>query len=295
VTRAGEISLSGEAPSFQARQAVLAMSQSPPGGFKPGLIEVRSPVVSPFTWSATRDGARLILAGYVPSEGARKDLRDLIARRFPDATVEDGTVVADGAPRQIMAALNSGLFLLSRLASGTLSLSDTNLSLDGEAFVPKAAAEIKSQLTALPAGFTGTGTIGAKELPPLEIAGCQLNVDETLKAGTIQFELSSSVIDPDSTGILDRIAAAARRCTSATISIAGHTDTTGTPEGNLDLSNRRANAVADYLIAIGVEASRIKTKGYGDTQPLVPNDTHENRAKNRRIAIQFDATAEAKP
>jgi OOP family OmpA-OmpF porin len=296
VTRDTTLSLSGDAPSVQTRQATMTALQGViQGGFKPGTIELRSPAVSPFTWSATRDGAKLKLAGYVSNEGMRKDLRELIGRRFPGASVEDTTLVADGAPRQFMAALNSGLFLLSRLDSGTLGLSDTSLNLTGEAFVPQAAAEIKAQLTALPAGFIGSGTIGARELPPLEAGACQIDVDNTLTTGMVQFQLSSSVIDPDSHGLLDKIAAAARRCQTATISIAGHTDTTGSPEGNLDLSNRRATSVADYLIAIGVDSSRITARGYGETRPIVPNDTPENRAKNRRIAIQFDAPPEAKP
>ena len=67
------------------------------------------------------------------------------------------------------------------------------------------------------------------------------------------------------------------------IEIEGHTDAEGTPERNARLADRRARAVADYLVKAGVEAGKLVAVGYGETRPVAPNDTPENRARNRRI------------
>lgn len=72
-----------------------------------------------------------------------------------------------------------------------------------------------------------------------------------------------------------------------TIEIEGHTDIVGSDEYNMNLSERRAKAVAKYLIDKGCNSKRIKIKGYGATQPIDTNETAEGRAKNRRVVIWF--------
>lgn len=70
------------------------------------------------------------------------------------------------------------------------------------------------------------------------------------------------------------------------IEVSGHTDNTGTNEYNLKLSENRAKAVANYLIAHGISAARISWKGYGESQPIADNDTSEGKAKNRRTEFK---------
>ena len=69
------------------------------------------------------------------------------------------------------------------------------------------------------------------------------------------------------------------------ITIAGHTDSTGNPEANLYLSRLRATSVRDYLVESGIDSSRLKVEGYGDTQPIASNSSREGRQKNRRIEV----------
>jgi outer membrane protein OmpA-like peptidoglycan-associated protein len=69
------------------------------------------------------------------------------------------------------------------------------------------------------------------------------------------------------------------------IEIEGHTDSTGTPEHNLDLSQRRADTVKSFLALFGIDAARMTTKGYGQTKPVDTNDTEEGRARNRRVEL----------
>jgi outer membrane protein OmpA-like peptidoglycan-associated protein len=69
--------------------------------------------------------------------------------------------------------------------------------------------------------------------------------------------------------------------------IAGHTDDIGDEKSNMQLSLLRAKAVYDYLVAEGIEPQRLRYKGYGETQPAVPNTSDENRAQNRRIEFRI--------
>jgi OmpA-OmpF porin, OOP family len=78
-----------------------------------------------------------------------------------------------------------------------------------------------------------------------------------------------------------------------TIQVQGHTDNVGQGPYNLTLSQQRADAVRTYLTAHGIEGSRLVSKGFGMNQPLVPNDTEGNRARNRRV--QFIRTESQTP
>jgi OmpA-OmpF porin, OOP family len=71
------------------------------------------------------------------------------------------------------------------------------------------------------------------------------------------------------------------------IEIGGHTDNTGKHDINLKLSQSRANTVRNYLIKKGITPNRVKAKGYGDTQPVAPNDTEEGRKQNRRTEVNI--------
>ena len=79
----------------------------------------------------------------------------------------------------------------------------------------------------------------------------------------------------------------AKRCPAARFAVTGHTDSVGSRRANRDLSDNRAQAVADYLIGRGVPRGRIETQGFGDTRPVAPNDNETNRARNRRIEFSL--------
>jgi outer membrane protein OmpA-like peptidoglycan-associated protein len=71
------------------------------------------------------------------------------------------------------------------------------------------------------------------------------------------------------------------------IEIAGHTDNVGEDQANLQLSQKRADAIRDYLILKGINGERILAKGYGEIEPVATNDTPEGRARNRRTEIRI--------
>ena len=69
------------------------------------------------------------------------------------------------------------------------------------------------------------------------------------------------------------------------VEISGHTDITGDPEHNMDLSDRRANAVVAYLIGKGISAERLIPKGFGADKPVAENTSEEGRSQNRRTEL----------
>lgn len=113
---------------------------------------------------------------------------------------------------------------------------------------------------------------------------CQEKLREAVRTGIIGFDRASALLTGASTQTLDRLAAIARNCPGVRIEIEGHTDSEGTPERNQGLSERRAQSVLNYLTRRGgVEATILSAVGYGEMRPVAPNDTAENRARNRRI------------
>jgi OOP family OmpA-OmpF porin len=73
------------------------------------------------------------------------------------------------------------------------------------------------------------------------------------------------------------------RCPNANIEVAGHTDADGEEPANQALSEKRAQAVTDYLVKAGLPANRFSSVGYGSTQPIAGNDSDQGKAQNRRI------------
>lgn len=106
--------------------------------------------------------------------------------------------------------------------------------------------------------------------------------EKTLPLNYINFETGSATLTANSKYELDNLVTAMNAYPALTIEVAGHTDDVGEPASNLTLSSARAASVVNYVINRGIAGTRLKARGYGDTKPLVPNDSPENRAKNRR-------------
>jgi outer membrane protein OmpA-like peptidoglycan-associated protein len=122
------------------------------------------------------------------------------------------------------------------------------------------------------------------ETPPSN--AIQSSIEQLLSNQMIQFRVGSPIVLPESFPILDQVVLALRTAPAeAKFEIQGHTDDIGDPNGNLWLSQRRAEEVMNYLIARGVSSAQVVARGYGGKVPLLPNDRPENRQKNRRVAI----------
>jgi outer membrane protein OmpA-like peptidoglycan-associated protein len=113
---------------------------------------------------------------------------------------------------------------------------------------------------------------------------CEQALAAVLAGEQIEFGSASAEIEARSAALLDRLAQQARACPGA-IRIEGHTDLVGRDAFNLSLSEARAAAVRDALIARGVPAERLQAQGFGARRPIADNHTADGRARNRRIEL----------
>ncbi|MFT5144687.1 MAG: outer membrane protein OmpA-like peptidoglycan-associated protein [Rhodothermales bacterium] len=108
----------------------------------------------------------------------------------------------------------------------------------------------------------------------------------------ILFAVNSSEMSDASKTSLASLATSLKQYEGTEVVVAGHTDASGAADYNQALSERRAQAAANYLLQQAVPAQRLSTVGYGEAQPVTENDTAAGRAQNRRVEIAIYATEE---
>ncbi len=127
---------------------------------------------------------------------------------------------------------------------------------------------------------------------PSRSDGCPSKVvvteDEVVILDKVYFNTNKATIKPVSYAILDEVVSVLQKYTDITeVEVAGHTDREGSDSYNMDLSQRRAEAVRQYLIDHGVDGRRLTATGYGETSPIDTNETPEGRANNRRVEFHI--------
>src|SRR5262245_46741753 len=276
-------SIRGHAPAVISSDAVAASIRSSlPAQFTVGAVEI----ISPYLFKIVKDGGRVVLTGFAPGEAARNDLATAAKVAFFGESIENELATRGSAPASFVEALKALFPSLARLASGSLSAEDAVFHVEGPAIYDKAADQIKAELiSALARGFKlGAVNIGVRPPPPaLAVNECQPEFTGLLGKARILFETGSAELSKQSLALLDHLIEVVQRCREASIEVAGHTDSQGSPESNLDLSKRRAEAVTSYIGEAGIDISRITSAGYGETKPVASNETPEGRAQNRRI------------
>jgi OmpA-OmpF porin, OOP family len=162
-----ELHFAGEAEDIAGYRAIKqALSASVPKGLKVVSDLVRPPVVSPFTWSAQMNGSRLVLSGYVPNEGARRDLLAAARERSPGISIVDRMEPGDGEPQGWLEAVATCLRELARLEGGSAETKDAVLSVSGLAGDASVAEGIRSKLRTVAATIKFNDNIRVKEPPP---------------------------------------------------------------------------------------------------------------------------------
>ncbi len=119
----------------------------------------------------------------------------------------------------------------------------------------------------------------------IEIERQQNEILKLTMSSEVSFDFNSAALKSTFYSSLNKIADIMVRYPQTQILIVGHTDSIGSERYNLDLSLRRANAVADYLIRHGVARTRLGTEGHGELEPLASNDSAAGRARNRRVEV----------
>ena len=127
-------------------------------------------------------------------------------------------------------------------------------------------------------------------IPPVfqfDIEILPISVGANLILNNISFSTNSSQLLPGSLFELDRVSEFMLLNPTISVEISAHTDDVGAVDFNIQLSRKRAISVEDYLIKKNINKSRMQSVGYGETKPLVPNDSEDNRAINRRVELKI--------
>ena len=278
------VSLSGMARELGGREAIATALKNLPEGFSVASNEVKAP---PYIFQANKDpvASTLTLTGYVPDNNVHAAIVAAAGRKFYGEKVVDNLKASLGSPPGFAGAVMPALGALSRLSTGTLVVSDREVKLSGDALYDTAPGQLRGNLVKdFPQGWQLKADISVKPAAaPVDATVCQQLFSEMLARGTIRFESGRSNLDLDSAGLLDHLVEIALRCPTTNIEVAGHTDADGDSATNQALSEKRAQAVVDYLVKAGLPAGRFTATGYGSTQPVAANDTDDGKARNRRI------------
>jgi len=113
-------------------------------------------------------------------------------------------------------------------------------------------------------------------------------IQVTFDSGLL-FDFDSDVVRPEARTNLRNLAASLDKYPGSDLLIVGHTDSVGSDSYNLRLSERRANSAVTYLAGQGVDRSRMRSRGLGETEPVAPNETDAGRSKNRRVEVAIYA------
>lgn len=278
------VSLSGTARDLGGREAIVAALKNLPEGY---TVAENAVVAPPYVFQVNKDpvAVTLTLNGYVPDNAAHAELIETAERKFLNEKIIDNLKTSVGAPSGFVEAATAALGALSRLSTGSLTMSDREVKLSGDAFYEVAAEDIRNGLPGeLPEGWRASTEVSTR--PPasaVDATVCQQLFAELLSVGKIRFLSGQANIDSDSRGLMDRLVEIALRCPTASLEVGGHTDSDGDEEANMRLSDQRAQAVRDYMVRAGLPPDRLYAVGYGATQPIASNDTAEGKAQNRRI------------
>lgn len=241
----------------------------PPPTTQPPLdLALDSPT---FTLLVDRDSVEV--SGLLPDQEIIDEIEQAARRLYGRAAlvsdlrvgIVDYAPWVSGLPSAVSAAVNVEGFVLEVDGSGA--------TVSGLARDQAAAESLMAELT-LSLGFQPSGFIDTRD-----IAG-QLTA---LLRGVATFETGSAILSEDGMAVLDEAAELLLLSSDVLIRVEGHTDNVGGRQFNQILSEERAQAVVDYLVAQGVDASQLISLGHGETQPIADNDTEEGRAQNRRI------------
>jgi len=120
-----------------------------------------------------------------------------------------------------------------------------------------------------------------------EAQAAKENIAKLLKIENIEFEVAKGTLTPKGRQTVGKLAAILKKYPDIRVEIAGHTDSDGNADFNQRLSQSRVDTVRNALIQQGIAATRLEAVGYGETRPLVPNTSAENKQKNRRVEINI--------
>ncbi len=285
--------LRGRLPEVFSLSAVLP--EAPVSGSAP---TADSDDIIGFTATRSPEG-QVQLRGRVTDPALREAVASFARARFGADGLHEVLRTDPGLPEGWSVRVLAGLEGLAMLRSGGLTVTADRLTLRGGSDAPERGAQVAEAVARmLPEGETPEIEVTYDErldprasLPtPQE---CMAGVATVLADGQIVFDPGSATIDAAAGLVIDRIAEVMRSCAEVEmqVEIGGHTDSQGRDGMNLALSQARAEAVLDGLLARGVLTANMTARGFGSAVPVADNATDEGRERNRRIEFRLLAAA----
>ncbi len=242
----------------------------------------------------------LQMNGTVRFKTTKITLTSLAEAKFGKDFVNNKLKIDTSMPQDLSDLIMFGIEAISFLKNGFILINKSEVSVSGEANEPNIAVKIAQTFYGnLDSNQPLKTKVSYVEIPKfVEPKGptdkeCLESVDKLLVERKITFEPSSDRINLDGQQLLDEIADVLRSCDELSLEIAGHTDSQGREQMNLQLSQSRATAVLLELQRRKVLTTNYVAKGYGELQPIADNDTEDGREINRRIEFKLAPNKEA--
>ena len=254
-------------------------------------------------FSATLSSAGLVqLRGRLSDERLREAAETLAKARFGAANVYGATRVDETLPAGWALRSLSAIEALGQLAEGSAVVTRDVIKVSGVSGNTQ-ASDVVSRILSNRLGEQARIALDIrydKRLDPVlglpTGAECTEMLNGALTKAKINFEPNASVIAADGADVLDELAGMMKDCADFRMEITGHTDSQGSEEFNLALSQDRAAAVSRALMERKVNVEHLTAKGYGEAQPIASNETEAGREANRRIEfVLLDAAPVNRP
>ena len=245
----------------------------------PTTLTATPPMPAKLVFEATRKvGGSIALKGAVPADATGAYFGVLAGNASTDKLTADTTLPDDFTPNG-----TAGINALAELSSGHLGFDGTKWWLQGKAEQQSILDDATAKIAALPKG--ADWSVNVDLLAPIDV--CRVRLDALAKRNGIVFKPGNATLMPSSIPVLDELAQDLTLCPKSDVHVQGHTDGDGDADTNLALSVKRAEAVVGELVKRGVSDSRLYAEGFGESDPLVPENTKDAKTKNRRIAFQI--------
>lgn len=225
--------------------------------------------------------APVVVSGVVPDEATRQNILAKVRSVFGSQRVVDQLGVAPtSAPPNwsdnVQQLITDDLKKINR---GHLRVAGNQVELLGEVDKVDTGAQLEASVKAK---LNPTYSVSNKLMsgPP------QARIDTVLEGKIVEFEVGSAVLTLLGKAVLDELVPVLKTLDGKRIQVIGHTDASGARQANVALSQARASAVRDYLVTQSLSSADIQVLGMGPDQPLVANNTPDNRARNRRIEVK---------
>ncbi|MEI8014020.1 MAG: OmpA family protein [Nitrospira sp.] len=251
--------------------------------------------LTPASFHARIEKRTLTLRGSLPSEAIKTAILQRAHELYgatPGRVVDELAVDPNVGPAAWVNNVPKILPILGHMMErGSVIIDGRSLVLSGRVDSDRAKATMLQDVAPL----TQTGLKLEDHILAAQLTApsptLQKKLDETLTQGSIEFESNATTMLPRSRATLDQLISILRRAPNTAIEIGGHTDKYGSPDYNLQLSRRRAEAVRHYFISHGL-TNQFTAVGYGDSRPLSVAQTRAGLQRNRRIELRIKGTGD---